>query len=85
MNRKFCFKFNLQKQLELCDCVSHLMPNTNPHIYCNMSGLICLNENYEELSVVIPKWSKNRKGVICDCMPSCTEVDVSLVHDSRNK
>ncbi|XP_037031361.1 sodium channel protein Nach [Bradysia coprophila] len=72
------------KQLELCDCVSHLMPNTDPRVYCNMSGLICLNENYEELSVVIPKWSKSRKGVICDCMPSCTEIDVSLVHDSRN-
>ncbi|KAJ6650047.1 hypothetical protein Bhyg_05290 [Pseudolycoriella hygida] len=58
--------------------------HTHYSMYCNMTGLICLNENYEELSVVIPKWSKNRKGVICDCMPSCTEIDVSLVHDSRN-
>ncbi|XP_059618986.1 sodium channel protein Nach isoform X2 [Phlebotomus argentipes] len=73
-------------QLKICNCTSHLMPNVSPHLHCNISGLKCLNEHYEELSIVIPKWSSHgRKGVVCDCLPSCTEIDVSIVHDSKNK
>ena len=50
-----------------------------------MTGLKCLNEHYEDLSVVIAKWSYGRRGVVCDCLPSCTEVDISIVHDARDK
>lgn len=32
---------------------------------------------------MIASWSQNRKGLVCDCLPSCTELDVSVVHDSR--
>ncbi|XP_317530.4 sodium channel protein Nach [Anopheles gambiae] len=71
------------KQIKICNCTSHLMPNTEPHLKCNMSGLICLNEHYEDLTIVIPKWSVGRRGVVCDCLPSCTEVDIGIVHDSR--
>ncbi|XP_055710278.1 sodium channel protein Nach [Phlebotomus papatasi] len=73
-------------QLKICNCTSHLMPRTPTHLHCNISGLTCLNEHYEELSIVIPKWSSaGRKGVVCDCLPSCTEIDVSIIHDSKDK
>lgn len=51
-----------------------------------MGGLECLNRNYEDLSVIIAKWSRNRgrKGLVCDCLPSCTEVDIITVHDSKD-
>lgn len=73
------------KQLQMCNCTSHLMPNTEEHLHCDMNGLKCLNNYYEELSVVIAKWSVGKKGVVCDCLPSCTEIDISIVHDTRNK
>lgn len=54
--------------------------------HCDIHGLKCLNDNYEELTVVIPHWSQGRKGVVCeDCLPSCTEVDISVVHDWKEK
>nr|XP_029729201.1 sodium channel protein Nach-like [Aedes albopictus] len=71
------------KQLQICNCTSHLMPNTDLALKCNMSGLVCLNAHYEELTIVIPKWSTGKQGVVCDCLPSCTEVDIAIVHDSR--
>lgn len=73
------------KQMQLCNCTSHLMPNVGKGSHCDIEGLRCLNEHYEELSVVIAKWSTGKKGVVCDCLPSCTEVDVSVVHDARDK
>lgn len=73
------------KQLELCNCSSHLAPNTPSHQMCNMDGLECLNRNYEDLSVIIAKWSKSRRGLVCDCLPSCTEVDITTAVDSKDK
>ncbi|XP_053692397.1 sodium channel protein Nach [Sabethes cyaneus] len=70
------------KQLKTCNCTSHLMPNTDPSQKCNITGLVCLNAHYEDLTVVIPRWSTG-KGVVCDCLPSCTELDIAVVHDSR--
>nr|XP_014093605.1 sodium channel protein Nach [Bactrocera oleae] len=71
------------RQIEFCNCSSHLSPNTPDWQMCNMDGLECLNRNYEDLSVIIAKWSRGRKGLVCDCLPSCTEVDISTVHDSK--
>lgn len=73
------------KQLQMCNCTSHLMPNTEDEWHCDMNGLKCLNSHYEELSVVIARWSIGKKGVVCDCLPSCTEIDISIVHDTRDK
>ena len=73
------------RQLELCNCSSHLSPNTPAQQLCNMEGLECLNRNYEDLSVIIPKWSYGRRGLICDCLPSCTEVDISTIHETKEK
>lgn len=72
-----------QRQLVMCNCTSHLMPNTAAAAHCDMAGLRCLNDNYEELSVVIADWTHDRKGLVCDCLPSCTEIDVSVVLDRR--
>lgn len=73
------------KQLRVCNCTSHLMPHVPIWTHCNVEGLRCLNDHYEELSVVIAKWSVGKKGVVCDCLPSCTEVDIGVVHDTRDK
>ena len=73
------------RQMALCNCSSHLSPNTPNDEICNMDGLECLNRHYEDLSVIIAKWSKGRKGLVCDCLPSCTEVDISTAHDSKEK
>uniref|UniRef100_U5ETC3 Putative pickpocket 13 n=1 Tax=Corethrella appendiculata TaxID=1370023 RepID=U5ETC3_9DIPT len=71
-------------QLKFCNCTNHLMPNTSAQYQCNITGFICLNDHYEQLSVIIPKWAAaTRKGIVCDCLPSCTEVDINIVHDSR--
>lgn len=74
------------RQMELCNCSSHLSPNSPDWQLCNMDGLECLNRNYEDLSVIIAKWSRRRgrKGLVCDCLPSCTEVDITTVHDSKD-
>ncbi|XP_037903312.1 sodium channel protein Nach [Hermetia illucens] len=74
------------KQMAMCGCISHLIPNTPESIHCNMTGLQCLNDHYEDLSVVVASWShaNGRKGLVCDCLPSCTEVDISVVHDIRD-
>lgn len=69
----------------LCSIYLKIFWFKDPAIHCNMSGLMCLNDHYEELSVVIAKWSTGRKGVVCDCLPSCTELDIAIVHDSRDK
>ncbi|EDS29204.1 pickpocket 13 [Culex quinquefasciatus] len=71
------------KQLKTCNCTNHLMPNSDPAQRCDMAGLVCLNTNYEELTIVIPSWSTGKRGVVCDCLPSCTEVDIAIVHDWR--
>lgn len=55
-------------------------------IHCDINGLVCLNEHYEDLSIVIAAWSKarKRKGIVCDCMPSCNEVDILVIHETRD-
>jgi acid-sensing ion channel, other len=74
------------EQVRLCDCNSHVMPNTDPRKHCDINGLVCLNEHYEDLSIVIAAWSKarRRKGIVCDCMPSCNEVDILMIHETRD-
>ncbi|KAG5666860.1 hypothetical protein PVAND_014868 [Polypedilum vanderplanki] len=74
------------EQVRFCGCNSHVMPNTDPKSHCDINGLVCLNEHYEDLSIVIASWSKARKkrGVVCDCLPSCNEIDLVVVHETRD-
>jgi amiloride-sensitive sodium channel len=54
--------------------------------HCEINGLVCLNDHYEDLSIVIAPWAKarNRRGVVCDCLPSCEEVDIVVQHETRD-
>lgn len=61
------------------------MPNIPTNMHCHVEGMTCLNDHYEDLSIVIAKWSVGKKGVVCDCLPSCTEIDLTVVHDTREK
>ncbi|XP_022177636.1 sodium channel protein Nach [Myzus persicae] len=67
-----------QKQLEMCNCTSHLMPNSKLSEQCDINGLICLNTHYAELSVLKKKKSK-RPGLECDCVPSCIEAEINVI------
>ncbi|GBP93729.1 Sodium channel protein Nach [Eumeta japonica] len=57
------------------------MASANVH-QCNISGLACVSANYPELSVVRPKWAR-RAGLPCDCPPSCTETEISVIKDEH--
>lgn len=49
---------------------------------CQMRGLVCLNKHYSDLSVMRPAWAK-RNGLVCDCPPSCSEVEISVIKDYK--
>ncbi|XP_047503898.1 pickpocket protein 28-like [Pieris napi] len=67
-------------QLRLCNCTNFYMPNVEEHLKCNMTGVICLYNNLNTLSVLKARWS-SRTGLYCDCLPSCTEAEISTVKD----
>ncbi|KAJ0176653.1 hypothetical protein K1T71_007832 [Dendrolimus kikuchii] len=69
-------------QLRLCNCTSHFMPNVAEHLRCNISGIICLNKYVNVLSVLRAPWS-SRAGLYCNCLPSCTEAEITIVKDSK--
>lgn len=49
---------------------------------CTLEGLVCLNQKFSDLSVMRPKWAK-RSGLVCDCPPSCTETDITVLKDDK--
>lgn len=49
---------------------------------CTIEGLECLNDNYNNLAVLKASWS-NRSGLVCECLPSCTELEIELVRDIK--
>lgn len=77
-----CVQCRKNAQLEKCQCVHHLMPNTPTDFQCNITGLECLNKNYNDLAVLKAHWAK-RSGLICPCMPSCTEIELSIIKDDK--
>lgn len=38
-------------QMRLCNCTNFFMPNTSESEKCNISGILCLNEYVQQLSV----------------------------------
>lgn len=70
-------------QLRLCNCTHHLMPNAGVQELCNLTGMACLNDNYNELAVLKAHWSK-RTGLVCNCMPSCIETEMFLIKDEKS-
>ncbi|XP_060533923.1 sodium channel protein Nach-like [Cylas formicarius] len=69
-------------QMEKCGCAHHLVPNTPIEKRCNITGLSCLNEHYREVTVLKPAWS-DRVGLVCECLPSCTEIQLNVVRDYK--
>ncbi|VVC36325.1 Epithelial sodium channel [Cinara cedri] len=67
-----------QKQLKMCNCTSHLMPNSKISEHCDINGLICLNAHYTELSVLKNKKSK-QPGLECECLVSCIEAEIDVM------
>lgn len=69
-------------QLAICNCTNFFMPNTSQSLHCGLEGLMCLHDHYGELSVLRAAWG-SRSGLYCDCQPSCTETDISVIADDR--
>jgi hypothetical protein len=72
---------NLRKLSKNIKILKIMIKPFQPRYHCDINGLVCLNEHYEDLSIVIAAWSKARKrrGVVCDCLPSCNEIDLVVV------
>lgn len=47
---------------------------------CNISGAVCLSENTHILNSLKPVW-ETRPGLVCDCLPSCNEMDITVIKD----
>ncbi|XP_072949205.1 uncharacterized protein [Epargyreus clarus] len=75
--------FRKDAQMRLCNCTNFFMPNVPEHIKCNISGIICLNEHVDNWSILKARWSP-RRGIYCDCLPSCTEAELSNVKDFQD-
>ncbi|XP_077290852.1 sodium channel protein Nach-like [Arctopsyche grandis] len=69
-------------QKKFCNCTDHFMPNTEERDKCGLVGLVCLNQHYAHLSVMRPEWAR-RSGLICQCPPSCTEIDITVIKDDK--
>ncbi|XP_014294534.1 sodium channel protein Nach isoform X1 [Halyomorpha halys] len=67
-----------KEQLRICNCTSHLMPNSRREERCDINGILCLNNNYGNLSVQKTKWGK-KDGLICDCLPGCNDPEYSII------
>ncbi|XP_032517322.2 sodium channel protein Nach [Danaus plexippus] len=67
-------------QMRLCNCSNFFMPNTPEDEKCDLNGIICLNDKVNLLSVLRARWSTH-PGLFCDCLPSCTEAELTIVKD----
>nr|XP_022902813.1 sodium channel protein Nach-like isoform X1 [Onthophagus taurus] len=79
-----CVQCRKSAQIKKCGCAHHLVPNTPFDLRCTPAQLKCLSDNYNELSILKSPWS-NKTGLICDCLPSCTESDLKIVRDTKKK
>ncbi|GBP65403.1 Sodium channel protein Nach [Eumeta japonica] len=71
-----------EAQLKHCNCTNFFMPNTPEDLKCDIKGIICLNDHLNDISVLKARWS-SRPGLYCDCFPSCTEAEISVVKDFK--
>ncbi|CAG9815204.1 unnamed protein product [Phaedon cochleariae] len=78
-----CVQCRKEAQFKKCGCVHHLLPNTTSETHCTLDGLQCLTLNFNELSVLKASWA-NRTGLVCGCLPSCTELELSVTRDHKN-
>ncbi|XP_028042914.1 sodium channel protein Nach-like [Bombyx mandarina] len=55
-------------QMRFCNCSNYFMPNVPEHLKCN---------------VLKAPWS-SRPGLYCNCLPSCTEAEISVINDLKD-
>ncbi|KAL4713973.1 hypothetical protein ACJJTC_005604 [Scirpophaga incertulas] len=72
-----------EAQLRVCNCTNYFMPNVPYDMHCNVTGIICLNGHVNIISVLKAKWS-SRPGLYCNCLPSCTEAEITIVRDFKS-
>ncbi|CAH1114983.1 unnamed protein product [Psylliodes chrysocephalus] len=77
-----CVQCRKDAQFKKCGCVHHLMPNTPFEKQCDLKGIKCLNKYYNEISILKASWS-NRIGLVCGCLPSCNEIELSTIRDEK--
>ncbi|KAG8323116.1 hypothetical protein J6590_009761 [Homalodisca vitripennis] len=68
-----------QAQVEHCNCTHHFMPKIDGVHTCNLTGLICLSNVSETLRSLRTADYTEKQGLVCDCLPSCTEPEYSVV------
>ncbi|XP_056638213.1 pickpocket protein 11-like [Diorhabda sublineata] len=69
-----------ENHIQLCNCTHHLMPKYNLVNYCDVEGLKCLTDHFDTVNRLLAKESNLHKpGLICDCLPSCTEPEYKIV------
>nr|XP_018905921.1 PREDICTED: sodium channel protein Nach-like [Bemisia tabaci] len=66
------------KQLELCNCTSHLIPKSKSSEQCDLDGLLCLNNNYLQLSLKKSQGSL-QGGNDCYCEPNCDDIELQRI------
>ncbi|KAF7280154.1 hypothetical protein GWI33_006330 [Rhynchophorus ferrugineus] len=71
-----------ENHIRLCNCTHHLMPVYNTERYCDIEGLKCLTDHFEIVNRIHAK-GYNKPGLICECLPSCTEPEYTIVSDLK--
>ncbi|XP_044729218.1 sodium channel protein Nach [Chrysoperla carnea] len=71
----------IRQHHKLCNCTHHLMANAKK--ICKLEGLLCISKHFDDLTVIKPKWSK-KQGLAVDCLPSCVEDEVDVIHVKNN-
>ncbi|PSN55529.1 hypothetical protein C0J52_18015 [Blattella germanica] len=66
-------------QLKYCNCTSYFMPNVDPSLHCELEGMVCLDEFYNEYAIQKPKWSDKSTGFYCPCEEGCNTESIEQV------
>ncbi|KAF6209977.1 hypothetical protein GE061_015732 [Apolygus lucorum] len=69
-------------QFEACGCTSHFTPKSNLEDQCGLKGILCLNQNQANLSVQKTKWG-DKLGLVCDCLPGCSDPEYNVLSTSQ--
>ncbi|KAJ0176656.1 hypothetical protein K1T71_007835 [Dendrolimus kikuchii] len=73
-----------RSQIAFCGCNDHLMVATPDSERCNITGLACLHTHSSNLTSLKPPWA-TRPGLICSCLPSCNETEITVIKDITKK
>ncbi|CAH2048606.1 unnamed protein product, partial [Iphiclides podalirius] len=71
-------------QREICGCNDHFMLETDASEHCNISGMVCLHMHESQLTTLKPHWAVDRYGMVCECLPSCDETEITIIKDVIN-